>query len=328
MPPLLLYTLYALLLPPILSILLYALSALPLPSAISTRLSSLARLLATTLTLFLCAAYGVLASLALRPFHLHRLAQYATARAFGTLMPLTTHIRFLIISGKEHLTAHRPVVIVGNHQSALDILLLAEVFPPYCSVSAKKSLAKVPLLGWFMTLSGTVFIDRGNRESAMKAFSGAAEEIRRERQSVFVFPEGTRKSGEGWVMGGFKKGGFHLAVEAGVEIVPVVAANYFGVADFGKGRLRGGVVPVSVLKPISTKGLVAGDVDDLTKRVRDLMVEEFGRLGETGLGRLAKSKEVDVEEERKLVRLAVEGGGKDGVKRDGERIAVASGVQR
>jgi lysophosphatidate acyltransferase len=141
------------------------------------------------------------------------------------------------------LDSKRPVVIIGNHQSELDVLLLGQMFPKYTSVTAKKSLRNVPFLGWFMTLSGTVFIDRVDRSQAMKAFEGAAKEMREHRQSVFIFPEGTRSYAEKPVLLPFKKGAFHLAVQAGVDILPVVAENYSRVLNvkartFNSGTIR------------------------------------------------------------------------------------------
>lgn len=96
-----------------------------------------------------------------------------------------------------------------------------------------------------MALSGTVFIDRSDAKSAHRAFDRAAEEMRRLRQSVFIFPEGTRSYAEGPEMGTFKKGAFHLAVKAGVDIVPVVAANYCGVLSVKERRFRAGCIPVT-----------------------------------------------------------------------------------
>ena len=95
-----------------------------------------------------------------------------------------------------------------------------------------------------MALSGTVFIDRSNRTNALQAFENAAEEMRREKQSVFIFPEGTRSYAREPSLGGFKKGAFHLAVKAGVEVVPVVAGCYWGVLGGSEGRFRGGTIPV------------------------------------------------------------------------------------
>jgi lysophosphatidate acyltransferase len=217
----------------------YTLSYLQL----SPMASFYARLLASYGTLIFCAIYGVFASLFLRLLGKHRTSQWATARAFHYIIALTTGVRFEIVEGKEYLRT-RPCVLIGNHQSELDVLLLGAVFPPYCAVTAKSSLKLVPFLGQFMALSGTVFIDRSNRNSAVAAFEGAAEEMKRERQSVFIFPEGTRSHASGPVMGSFKKGAFHLAVQAGVDVVPVVCANYFGVLGVREKRFRAGVIPV------------------------------------------------------------------------------------
>ena len=95
-----------------------------------------------------------------------------------------------------------------------------------------------------MALSGTVFIDRSNRTDALKAFDGAAEEIRREKQNVFIFPEGTRSYAKAPTLGAFKKGAFHLAVKAQVDVVPVVAGCYWGVLGPGERRFRAGRIPV------------------------------------------------------------------------------------
>ena len=223
-----------------LTLLLYTLSALRI---LPPYTSFAARLLASYFSLLLCATYGVVVSLILRLRGNHRLAQHLTARAFDHVMRVTTGIRFSIVSGAEHLYT-RPCVIIGNHQSELDVLLLGAIFPPYCSVTAKSSLKLVPFLGWFMALSGTVFIDRSNRQDALKAFEKAAEEMRRERQTVFIFPEGTRSYAKEPTLGAFKKGAFHLAIRAGVPVVPVVAGCYWGVLGVGERRFRGGTIPV------------------------------------------------------------------------------------
>ncbi|KAL8963867.1 MAG: hypothetical protein Q9197_007060, partial [Variospora fuerteventurae] len=210
---------------------------------------------------------------------------HLTARAFHHTMALTTRVTFTIVSGEHRLRDARPCVIVGNHQSELDVLLLARIFPPWCSVTAKSSLRHTPFLGWFMALSGTVFIDRANATSARQAFAGAVEEMLTHRQSVFIFPEGTRSYAQGPEMGAFKKGAFHLAVQAQVDLVPVVAANYWGLLAPKEGRFRAGRIPVRVLEPVSTKGLGAGDVEGLAARVRESMLVALEELGETEMGR-------------------------------------------
>ncbi|KAA8563872.1 hypothetical protein EYC84_011887 [Monilinia fructicola] len=154
--------------------------------------------------------------------------------------------------------------------------MLGCIFPRYCSVTAKKSLKNVPFLGWFMSLSGTVFIDRGNAKDARQAMAGAATEIRDEKQSVYMFPEGTRSYAKEPTLLPFKKGAFHLAVQAGVPIVPVVVACYSDVLHVQSWRFRSGKIPVKVLKPIETKNLTSADVEDLTRDTRELMFEGIG----------------------------------------------------
>ena len=221
-----------------------ALALTGLLSALGMQLASFVfRLLASYGTLCVCALYGVGASIALRLVGRHRISQWATARAFKYSMRLTCGVRFRVVAGAHHLS-ERPVVFVGNHQTALDVLMLGTTFPKYCSVTAKKSLRKTPFLGWFMALSGTVFIDRGNRQTAMKAFEGAAREIREQRQSVFIFPEGTRSNSDEPMLLPFKKGAFHLAIQAKVPIVPVVTACYSGVLSLSGWHFRRGEIPI------------------------------------------------------------------------------------
>ena len=95
-----------------------------------------------------------------------------------------------------------------------------------------------------MYLSKTVFIDRGNRENARLAFDSAARHMKSERQSVFIFPEGTRSYSTQPDLLPFKKGAFHLAVQAQVPIVPVVVANYSEVLHLQSKVFRSGSIPV------------------------------------------------------------------------------------
>lgn len=164
--------------------------------------------------------------------------------------------------------------------SELDVLMLGCMFPRYCSVTAKSSLKYTPFLGQFMSLSKTVFIDRANRTTARAAFDSAATTMRRDRQSVFIFPEGTRSYAADPTLLPFKKGAFHLAVQAHVPIVPVVCANYNHVLDVKKGLVRPGVVDVSILPAIPTTGCSAADVDALVERTRNAMMDELVRLAE------------------------------------------------
>jgi len=244
-----------------------------------------ALLLASYASLLICASYGVFVSIVLRLVGYGRISQWAAGRSFKYVMGLTTGIRFEIEDPNDYLGTTRPAVFIGNHQTELDVLMLGTIFPKYCSVTAKSSLRNMPFLGWFMSLSGSVFIDRTNRNSAMQAMTGAADEIRRDRQSVFMFPEGTRSYAKEPMLLPFKKGAFHLAVQAGAPIVPVVVANYSDILYVQKWWFRPGKIPVKVLKPIETKNLTAADVEDLTRNTRELMLKELVGLTAKARGR-------------------------------------------
>jgi lysophosphatidate acyltransferase len=203
-----------------------------------------ARLLASYACLIACASYGVFISIVLRLVGYGGIAQWAVARAFKWTMYLTTGVTFVIEDPNNYLKTTRPAVFIGNHQTELDVLMLGHIFPQYCSVTAKKSLKNIPFLGWFMNLSGSIFIDRANSTSARTAMAGAAEEIQKRKQSVYMFPEGTRSYAKEPMMLPFKKGAFYLAVQAGVPIVPVVVANYSNVLYVQGYKFNAGTIPI------------------------------------------------------------------------------------
>ena len=106
---------------------------------------------------------------------------------------------------------------------------------------AKKELQWAPLLGQFMTLSGAVFVDRGNNAAAIRSLAAAGETIRSRHTSLWVFAEGTRSMRPYNDMKPLKKGAFHMAVQAGIPIIPVVCENYWRLyrkGVFGEGVLR------------------------------------------------------------------------------------------
>lgn len=107
---------------------------------------------ASFLALFLCACYGTTASALLNVVGYGGLGQWTTARAFKWTMYAFTRVWFEVEDPEGWLGKTRPAVLVGNHQTELDVLFLGHVFPRYCSVTAKRSLMFVPVLGWFSRL--------------------------------------------------------------------------------------------------------------------------------------------------------------------------------
>ncbi|KAL2181947.1 uncharacterized protein P884DRAFT_215612 [Thermothelomyces heterothallicus CBS 202.75] len=262
-------------------------------SAIIPKSAFVARALASYLSLVISSLYGVVISVVLRASGRQQLAQWAVARSFKYLMSFSTGVTFEVEDPKGHLKNVRPAVFIGNHQTELDVLMLGCMFPKYCSVTAKASLKKVPFLGWFMALSGSVFLDRANSKDARQALQGAANEIRDKRQSVYIFPEGTRSYAKEPMLLPFKKGAFHLAVQAQVPIVPVVVANYSHVLWIKGLVFNAGKIPCKVLDPIPTTGLTAADVDELTRSTRNLMLNELYALTEKARGQPVTKVEAD-----------------------------------
>jgi len=182
------------------------------------------------------------------------------------------------MEGEENLET-RPALMIGNHQSMVDILWLGRMFPKQASIMAKKSIKWNPILGLFMTLSGTVFVDRGNSAKAHRSLEAAGEGMKARRTSLFIFPEGTRHSEEVPDLLPFKKGAFHLAIKGGIPIVPVVCENYWRL--YHKGLFGTGTIKVKVLPPIPTAGLSIEDVSALATRVRDQMLTTLREISVT-----------------------------------------------
>jgi 1-acyl-sn-glycerol-3-phosphate acyltransferase len=164
-----------------------------------------------------------------------------------------------------HPDPRRPYVFVANHASNADPFLVAMV-PWEMKWLSKKSIFDIPLLGWMMRVAGDVEVDRGNKESARQAMAEMRKRLDR-KLSVIVFPQGTR-SPDGTV-GAFRDGAFRLAIEAGVDVVPLAVTGTAESLPKGSIAFRKTSASVTVLPPVSTKGLTVEDAPRLAEQVRD-----------------------------------------------------------
>lgn len=188
---------------------------------------------------------------------------YALGHAGVWLALALAGIRYRV-AGREHVPAGS-VVFCSNHESNVDPPVLFQVLHPRLHVLYKAELHKFPIMGTVFDIGGFVPIERGDREKSMAAIARGAASLRA-GNSFLIFPEGTR-SRTGHLLP-FKKGGFIMAIQAQVPIVPVAVQG--GRASMRKGSavVRPVRVSVRIGAPIPTAGLTIADRDALIARVR------------------------------------------------------------
>jgi putative phosphoserine phosphatase/1-acylglycerol-3-phosphate O-acyltransferase len=185
-----------------------------------------------------------------------------------------------VVRGAGNLWDARPCVFVFNHQSKLDPIVLMKLLRGGFTGVAKKEAENVPGFGQFFKLAGVAFIDRGDSAQIREALEPAVRKLRDEGTSLVLAPEGTRSPTPR--LGPFKKGAFHIAMQAGVPIVPIVMRNVGEVMWRGSQAIRPGTVEVVVLEPIETSDWRRADIGEHTEEVRDLFVDTLAHWPASG----------------------------------------------
>ena len=176
------------------------------------------------------------------------------------------------VNGLANIDPTQSYVYMSNHQSNFDIPVLLAYLPVQFRWLAKAELFKIPIFGRAMRGAGYVKIDRFNQEAAFESLNEAAEKMKN-GVSVMIFPEGTR-SRDGKIKP-FKKGGFVMAVDAGVPIVPVVLKGTWTLMDKSSLKINTGEVSLNLKAPIATTDYTRENKDDLVKSVRAVIREGF-----------------------------------------------------
>lgn len=193
----------------------------------------------------------------------------------AALMPLARLWSWLVLKTyrvRSDATYHpefnpsQPFVYMANHESLFDIPALVLAIPSDFRIVAKRELLFVPIFGWALWLAGFVFIDRSDREKAIRKLEKTARAMRRGR-SIVVFVEGTR-SPNGRLLP-FKKGGFILALQAGVPIVPVSLRGGRNILPKGSLHPRPGEIRLVFGAPVDTSIYSLETKDALIAVVRD-----------------------------------------------------------
>lgn len=179
------------------------------------------------------------------------------------------------VRGLENVDDSRGAVVLLNHQTALDLYVLAVLWPlmERCTVVSKRSLQYLVPFGTATWMWGTVFIDRGAK-SAKSVLNKQTEAVKKEKRKLLLFPEGTRHSGDKLLP--FRKGAFHVALDAGAPILPVVVSKYHFL-DSKRHRFGSGELIITILPLIETEDLKKEDIDALVEATQNKMQEEFIR---------------------------------------------------
>lgn len=176
------------------------------------------------------------------------------------------------VKGLEHIDPKRTYVIVANHQSLADIVVLFQIRAQFKWV-AKESLFSIPFLGWCLGLCKHISLKRNNRTSIRDVYREAIAYLR-SGMSVLFFPEGTRS--ETHEMNPFQNGAFKLAISEKVPVLPIVIKGTRNAIPKGGWIMSSRVFcELTVLEPIETAQLPHNDFSQLSEMVRSRMAEKL-----------------------------------------------------
>ncbi len=198
---------------------------------------------------------------------------YAISTAYFRLCLFIIGVR-LRVSGTENIPDNESFIVMPNHRSFWDIpAVVIGMYPKQVRFVAKQELAELPVLGWCMKCSGHILIDRDNRDSAIQQMKAVAERLSGQF-SITIFPEGTRSPGRH--LQKFRRGGFHIAKELGLRILPVSISGSYETMNRHSTNLHAGEIAVHYHPPIdpadygkindiieAVKTVVAGGLEDL-----------------------------------------------------------------
>lgn len=163
------------------------------------------------------------------------------------ILPFVAKIK---IKGMENIPKRTPVIFISNHQSYLDIPVILSCLPGSFRFIVKREYFRTPILGAYTKWSGHLSINREVGSVAHKTLAKAIELIR-SGKSIIIFPEGTR-SADG-ALGKFKRGGFALAFETGVPIVPLAISGSYKILKRNSLLIFPGRIMLNIGKPINLK---------------------------------------------------------------------------
>jgi 1-acyl-sn-glycerol-3-phosphate acyltransferase len=202
--------------------------------------------------------------------------QHWCARIWCRMIARTAGAR-VRVHGADHIQPGTSYVFLSTHQSYMDIPAMLGYLPAQLRIAAKKVLFRIPFMGWHLTRAGHIPIDRSSTQNAVTSMQRAASYLKK-GICAFVFPEGTR-SRDGYLHD-FKKGGFKLAIQAGVPIIPITIIGSRQALPPDEIIFRPGTIDMYVDAPIPTTGLTDADLEPLMDAVYDIMAKHFKKSSE------------------------------------------------
>lgn len=209
------------------------------------------------------------------PFDRNRIVTHWMLIYQGVIISHIIPVWKIKVEGRKKAIPGTTYVIISNHQSILDILLINCLRYRFKWIS-KIENEKRPILGWYLKMADYLTVDRGDKESKEKMLVEAYEVLKKEI-SIMLFPEGTRSPD--CQISFFKRGAFQLAVSANKPILPVLIDGSGGVLP-KYGFIFGGFhkITIRVLDPVSPEEFVTNDCDALALHFQKMMTEALHEL--------------------------------------------------
>ena len=183
----------------------------------------------------------------------------------------------LYIEGGEHVRERKMRVVVFNHTSLLDAMIVTALQPSGGVPCIKREVLRIPLVGVALWALGFLLIDRGHTDKAKRVLARATDRMARERLSVIIAPEGTRNASAELLP--FKKGAFHIAKASGAPIVLMLIDGAGDTHPLGSPVSHPGLVRVRFLPPIDSDDI---EVEALSAQVRAAMIEGLAEMRQRG----------------------------------------------
>uniref|UniRef100_A0A7I4YV09 1-acyl-sn-glycerol-3-phosphate acyltransferase n=1 Tax=Haemonchus contortus TaxID=6289 RepID=A0A7I4YV09_HAECO len=181
-------------------------------------------------------------------------------------------------------------VVICNHQSVVDVVVMTRIWPPRCTVMMKETLKYIPFFNLTSIFANAIFVKSFKRGQVSNTIEQCVKKMKKYNLKIWIFPEGARNHDDGMLP--FKKGAFNIAVRGGFPIVPIVLSNYRPFYSKSDRYFKSdGEVIAQVLNPISTEGLTEEDVPELSQKVRSMMLDVYHNISKEAAEKMRRKRQ-------------------------------------